>query len=462
MNIFDFGNMRIYFLLIILIFGLRSIAQTSDSLMVGSIFSNALNSSVAHNHLRWLCENAPGRIGGSHASEDALDYIEKQMQSMPFDTIYRQPLMVRNWNRGSEEMAWISENGLRIDFKVAALGGSVGTGENGIYTGIIEVASIEELQAINPDIVKGKIVFFNKPFNNDPYYTFQAYGENAPMRVLGAAEASKMGAVAVIVRSLTHSMDTFPHTGITRYKGVSRYIPAFSICTLHADSLASMLKSDPNLKLHLYSGCYELSEKRSWNLIAEIKGSSFPQRIITVGGHIDSWDPGSGAHDDGAGCMQSLDVARIFFELGIKPRNTIRIVIFMDEEMDQRGAKKYLEIAQARAEQHYFALESDRGAFAPTGFSLDVSDAALKKICSWLPFFKEYGIHDFVKGGSGVDIGPLKTLGTPLAALVTESQRYFDYQHADNDTWDKVNRREMQLGSAAMAALIYLVDKNGL
>lgn len=453
--------MRGSIFIFLLILNLYSYPQQSDSLMVRSIFSNALNSSVAHNHLRWICENTPGRIGGSQASEDALDYIETLMKGMPFDTVYRQPLMVRNWNRGPHEKAWISWNDQRIDFNVAALGGSVGTGENGIYAGIVEVESIEELQAMNPELVKGKIVFFNRPFNNDPYYTFQAYGENAPMRVLGATEASKLGAVGIVVRSLTHSLDTFPHTGITRYKGVNRYIPAFAICTMHADSLAALLESDPDLHLHLYSGCFELSEKRSWNLIAEIQGTTYPQRIITIGGHIDSWDPGSGAHDDGAGCMQSLDVARLFFELGIKPRNTIRIVIFMDEEMDQRGAKKYLEIAQARAEQHYFALESDRGAFAPTGFSFDVSDATLKKFKIWLPMFEEYGIHNFIKGGSGVDIGPLKALGTPLAALMTEPQRYFDYQHADNDTWDKVNRREMQLGSAAMAALIYLVDKYG-
>ncbi len=437
--------------------------QNPDSLMAQSLFTQALSSHIAYNQLIQLCTIAPGRLAGTPEAELALNYTYEIMASMDFDTVYKQPCFVRKWIRGNEETAYaLCSDGKRIDLSVDALGGSVPTPENGILAKVIAFESIEELQKADPDSVKGKIVFFSKPMNNDYYNTFRAYGENASMRVLGADEASKLGAVAVIVRSLNTETDTFPHTGIMRYKTCDIKIPGFAISTVHADSLNNALSIDPAVKVFLKCSCVEFSEIESYNVIGELRGSKYPDQFIVVGGHIDSWYNSQGAHDDGAGCIQSIETVRLFLEAGYRPAHTIRVVMFLDEEMEQRGGRAYAAQALNRGEKHIFGLESDRGAGVPLGFSIDASDQLVNRIASWKPLFEPWGVHIFTKGGSGVDVGFLKPQGVPLAGLVTESQRYFAYHHSANDTWDKVSRREMQLGSASMALLIYLVDKYGL
>lgn len=434
-----------------------------DSLFVRNIFNEALDSYVAYNQLIQLCTIAPGRLAGTDECAIAQDFMYNEMKAMPFDTVYKQPVWVRKWLQNGEETAYFDiGDGQKQYLAVDALGGSVATPEDGIETEIVVVKTMDELQTLGREKIEGKIVFFDFDMNQHNIYTFSSYGENVGMRVYGADEASKYGAVAVLVRSLTLAQDTFPHTGIMRYKTGSKKIPGIGISAIHSDLLAQSYVENPHLKVYLHCACKEYPGVKQYNIIGEIKGSKYPNRIISIGGHIDAWFNTQGANDDGGGCIQSLEVARLFFALNYKPENTIRIVMFLDEEMAQRGARAYADNPINEGEQHYFALESDRGVTYPTGFSFDGSDAFVKKMQSWASIFEPYGLHRFEKAGSGVDVSFLKVKGCALAALVTESQRYFDFHHSANDTWKQVNRREMQMGSAAMTALIYLVDKYGL
>ncbi|MPM13348.1 hypothetical protein SDC9_59705 [bioreactor metagenome] len=455
------GMKKLRLLLILLVLNtFCTSAQNADSVMIKRFFDNALQSDVSYNNLKELCEYAPGRLAGLPAMDSAMKYSLELMKSMPFDTVYIQPCMVRQWLPG-EDTSWYSPDGkAKFPLTVDVLGGSVATPENGINAQVVIFNSIEEMKKADPATVKGKIVYFNRPMNQTYYNTFRAYGENASMRVIGADEASKMGAVAVLIRSLCTEIDDFPHTGIMRYKTSEVKIPGFAVSTKDALELDSALVVNPQMKIFLESTCKELPEKEQGNVIGEIRGTVHPERIITVGGHLDSWYNSAGAHDDGGGCMQSLEVARLFFETGYKPQNTLRVVFFIDEEMDQRGGKKYAAEAKAQGEKHVFALESDHGMALPTGFSVD--SAVLAKVLLWKDLLEPYGFKEIEKGYGGVDISFLKALGVPLCGLVTDSQRYFEYHHSANDTFDKIVRRELQLGAAGMASLIYLVDKYGV
>jgi hypothetical protein len=338
----------------------------------------------------------------------------------------------------------------------------VATPGNGITAEVVEVKNFEQLKSLGRDKIEGKIVFFNRAADPAPIYTFEAYGGAVDQRARGAMHAARFGAVAVIVRSATLAHDNHPHTGIHHYADSVKAIPAMSVSTNDADSLSGWLKKDPALKLALQTSCILHPEVQSYNIIAEIRGSEVPREVIAFGGHLDSWDIGQGAHDDGAGVVQTIEVLRLFKTLNIRPRHTLRLVVFMDEEYDQRGAHAYaaeaIKRSAAGTEKHIAAIEADRGGFTPHGFSIDGTDEQVNKIKAWKPLLQPYGIWFLEKGGSGVDIRDLKPLGIPLIALVTDSQRYFDYQHAASDTFDKVNVRELALGAAAIAALVELTD----
>ena len=437
-------------------------SQEADSTVMRKFYTEALNSNIAHNNLKKLCKNYKGRIGGSEKSLEAVKWAEDLLKSMGLDTVYKQELYVRNWHRGDKEKGIIYSDKLgEWNTHICALGGSIGTIDKGIKAEVIEVHNFDELKELG-EKVKGKIVFFNRPADPTFIYTFQAYGSAADQRFHGPVEAAKYGAIGVIVRSITLITDTFPHTGIMRYDKDFEKLPSSALSTVDADSLSNWLKKDPSLKFYMKTNCYEYPEVKSYNVIGEIKGSESQKEIIAFGGHIDAWDNTEGAHDDGIGVIQTIEVLRLFKALKIKPKHTIRVVVFMDEEMAQRGAHKYDDIVKAKSEKHIAAIESDRGGFTPFGFSLDMEEDAFKKVHKWKNLFLPYGLFLFEKGGSGVDIGPLKKQGIPLFALITDSQRYFDYQHAASDTFEAVNKREMQLGSASIAALVYLIDKYGL
>jgi carboxypeptidase Q len=437
-------------------------AQNFDSLTIRQFYTEALSNPVAYRNLDTLCTRFPGRLCGSPKVLEAITWIKHLLGRMDLDTVILQPVMVKHWERGEKEIARVQslKTGNRL-LNVSALGSSIGTGRQGIKAGVVEVKNFDDLKNLDRRNIEGKIVFFNRAADPSYIYTFGAYGGAVDQRARGAMQAARYGAIAVLVRSATLAHSDDAHTGIQHYADSIIAIPALSISTNDADKLSDWLKKDPELKLFLRTTCEELTEVINYNVIAEIKGTELPEEIIAFGGHIDSWDIGQGAHDDGAGVVQSIEVLRLFKVLKVRPRHTIRVVVFIDEEYAQRGADAYAKYAKING-RHIAAIESDRGAFTPQGFSIDAADESIKKIQNWKPLLLPYGLWSFEKGGSGVDIRDLKPLGVPLIALVTDSQRYFDYQHAASDTFDKVHPREMQLGSAAIAALVFLIDKYGL
>jgi len=445
-------------------------SQNNDSLVIRQLFNEAMSDTTAYQNLRHLCKNIGGRICGSPQAEEAIEWTKEVLEGMDLDTIFLQETKVRHWKRGKEDVEVFTNHG-KQKLNACAIGGSVGTGDTTIDAGIVEVHDYDELEKLGKEKIEDKIVFFNHPPDPAVYYSFAAYGETVKYRVTGAIEAAKYGARAVIVRSATLAHDNFPHTGIMRYDEKVEKIPAVAISTNDADSLNRELKRNPGLSASVYLTCEELPEEPSYNVIGEIRGNEYPNEVIVFGGHLDSWDTGEGANDDGTGVVQTIEVLRLFKELGIKPKRTLRVVAFMDEEVAQRGAKTYARYAKeqnsqvssgAPTEKHIAAVEADRGGMTPFGFSIDANDSQFRKVKGWEELLYPYGLYYFEKGGSGVDVGGLKPLGTALFGLVSDSQRYFDYHHSPNDTFDHVNERELQLGSFSIAALVYLIDQHGL
>lgn len=439
--------------------------QQKDSLMLQSIYRTALLDGKAYDWLDYLTNQIGGRLSGSLNAERAVEWSKEELEKLNLDKVWLQPVLVPKWVRGPKEFALIeTEPGVTFNVPITALGGSVATPSVGLKAEVVEVQNFEELAALGREKIDGKIVFFNRPMQADLISTFSAYGGCVNQRYDGAREASQYGAIGVIVRSMSLRMDDYPHTGAMSYgdQPISKRIPAAAISTNAAEKLSNLLKIAPKLKFLFRQQCKQYDDVLSYNVIGEITGSEYPDEIILVGGHLDSWDVGDGAHDDGAGCVQSMEVLRLFQQLDYKPKRTLRVVLFMNEENGLRGGRKYAEMAALKGETHIFALESDAGGFTPRGFNFDLPDHEFAQIRSWEPLFKPYLIHYFEKGGSGADIGPLKTKTNVLAGLRPDSQRYFDHHHAATDTFDAVNKRELELGAATLTSLIYLYDTYGL
>ncbi|MBP0903936.1 M20/M25/M40 family metallo-hydrolase [Mariniflexile gromovii] len=439
-------------------------AQT-DEAVLKKIYTTSLTNGKSYDWLNHLSIQIGSRLSGSLGAERAVTYTKAELEALSLDKVWLQPVMVPRWVRGAKEYAYIeTAPGKTNTVNICALGGSVATPSLGIKANIVEVKNFEELETLGKAGIEGKIVFYNRPMQADLIQTFDAYGGCVNQRYKGAVEATKYGAIAVIVRSMNLRLDDLPHTGSMTYDDipVEKRIPAAAISTNDAEVLSTMLQLDKNIKLYFKQNCKQLADVQSYNVIGEITGSQFPNEYMVVGGHLDSWDLGDGSHDDGAGVVQSMDVLRLLKESGIKPKRSIRVVLFMNEENGLRGAKKYAEEAKQKGENHVFALESDAGGFTPRGFSFDCSDANFNQIINWQPLFKPYLIHYFEKGGTGADVSPLKNKSNVVAGLRPDSQRYFDHHHASNDTFDAVNKRELELGAATMTALVYLFDKYGV
>lgn len=434
--------------------------EKKDSTSIKHLFNTALLEGQSYEWLRDLTKNIGGRLSGSPEAAKAVEWGEALMKEVGLDSVWLQPVMVPHWVRGEKEVAHYIVNGEKKQVPVCALGFSVATPENGVTAEVIEVQSLKEAEALG-EKMKGKIVFFNRPFANALINTFKAYGGCVGQRVRGASLCGKYGAKGVIVRSMTNGVDDYPHTGTTIYGDIPReqYIPAAAISTRAANMLSEDLKKNPNLRFYLKQSCKTLPDVLSYNVVGQIKGSETPENIMVVGGHLDSWDLGEGAHDDGTGVVQSLEVAYLFKKNGIKPKNTLRVVFFMNEENGVRGATKYAELAKENGERHIGGLESDAGGHTPRGFSIQANESNTKLLQSWKKLLSPYGLHDMEKGGSGADIDPLKGESVTLVGYRPDSQRYFDYHHTSIDTFDKVNKRELELGSASMASIIYLMDK---
>ena len=449
-------------LFFLIVFGSLSLAifsQSPDETVIGEIFDNVLLSDKAYRNLEYLCEYTPGRLLGSEESVTALEYMKRYFEEMGVDTVFLQEFKTPAWRCNNTAVTILSGEG-DIILRADALGPSPSTPGEGLVARVVEVQGLEELKTLDSDTIAGKIVFFNKPVNLKLVNTFQCYGSAIDQRYHGPALAAEMGAAGVLVRSVTTKHDTFPHTGSTGFE--DRKIPCAAISTVDADILSDALKADNNMQVKMVIDAEDLLEITSFNLIADIRGSVYPDEYIVVGGHIDAWFNSPGAHDDGIGCVQSADVLRIFKELGLDNKRTIRAIMFMDEELYQSGGNAYTDYTETNGIKNYLALEADAGGFTPEGFTVDATDSIYDKIAGYKDLLKPYGIHYIRKGGSGVDIGPLKNFGVPLMGYRTDSQRYMDIHHSANDSFDKVHPRELQLGSGCLAAMIYLIDTHGL
>ncbi len=440
-------------------------STNSDALMLRQIYDKSLTKSECYEDLRYLCKQIGGRLSGSEGLEKAITWAQSKLVGIA-DTVYLQEVSVPHWFRGEETAIFTDSYDSAERLTICALGGSVGTNGKTLTGKIIEVRGLAELAELPADSIKGRFVFYNRPMDPKLIDTFESYGGCVDQRSSGAAEAAQYGAIGVIVRSMSHKKDDNPHTGVQRYKEGVTKIPAAAISVEDAEWLSNQLLGEPQGTLSLKMDCWELPDKPSYNVIAEIKGKTDPNTFIAVGGHLDSWDNNEGAHDDGAGVVQSMEMLRLIKKLKINNRNTIRCVLFTNEENGARGAIEYARSIRELQQTHIAAIESDRGGFTPRGFSLEAiakkEGSALDRMVSWSDLFKPYGVHHFVKGPSGVDVSKLKDQGVVCIGFVPDSQRYFDHHHARSDVFEAVNKRELELGAATITALVYLIDKYGL
>jgi hypothetical protein len=437
-------------------------AQNQDSVRIRKMFEMEFETGNTYSQLEYLCKKIGGRISGSPQAEAAVNWAFKSLKAEGFDSVWLQPVMVPHWVRGEKEQAFVFDNGKKIELSICALGNSVGTTKNGIKAKVIEVKTFEELRALDNNFVKGKIVYFSRPFPDNVLTCGSAYGNTVNQRGQGPIEAAKKGAIGVIVRSMTHALDDYPHTGATNYKDSIPKIPGCAVSTVDADVLSKILQANPNAELYFRQTCEMLPDVLSYNVIAEMKGTKFPNEYVIVGGHLDSWDNGEGAHDDGAGTVQSMNALRLILKSGIKPKRTIRAVLFMNEENGLKGGLKYAELAQSNKEKHIAAIETDAGGFMPRHIGFTFNKEELKKFANWQELLAPYGVQAFDENGGGADIGPLRKQGTTLIGYHPDGQKYFDYHHTSNDTFDKVNKRELQFGTVVLSGLIYLLSEYGL
>ena len=445
---------------------IATFSQTGDSLFIKKITDEILLNGNAYGNLFTLCKSVGPRLSGSEGMYKGEAWGLKVLKEAGAERTYLQECMVPHWVRGEKETARFRTKKRSMDpeFNVLSIGNAVGTGPNGVVGKVIEVKDFDELNRRKNEL-KGKIVFYNYPFNKT--LLRGAYGDAVRFRGGGASAAAKYGAVAVIVRSVTAAYDNNPHTGALRYNDSFPKIPAVAISTKDADHLSNYLKGNyANDDFFLQTNCLMLPDTIGHNVIGEIKGTEFPDEIITIGGHMDSWDPAEGASDDGSGMVQSIEILRAFRAIGYKPKHTIRIVLFANEENGGKGAAKYAELAKAGKEKYIMALESDGGAEYPRGFSCGMTKEQFARVEGWKKYFEPYDADRFTfseGAGGGADIGPLQTnFKTPQFGLNTTGQRYFDLHHSALDKFEQVNAQELHLGSAVMAALVYLVDQYGL
>ncbi len=433
-------------------------AQVPERGKLEVLAKEALENPRAYAMLAELCAVAPKRLSGSKGAAAAVQWGQKTMLSLGLENVRLEPCMVPHWERGTlESLVLVSASGAAPErLSVCSLGGSPPTPADGIEAEIVMVKSFEELEGLG-ERARGKAVFFNRPMDPVRPSLFQAYGGAVDQRSRGSAAAAKAGALCAIVRSMTLALDDHPHTGAMRYEK-DACVPTVAISTLGAERLATLLSrgETPRVKLDLDCRWYE--DAPSFNVVGEILGHEKPEEIVLVGGHLDAWDLSVGAHDDGAGCVQALEVMRLIKTLGWKPRRTLRVILWMNEENGLRGATGYRDTHREKIDRHVFALESDRGGFAPRGFESNSTGADLARLAAIGEQLRPYGIQ-YVSHSTGVgaDVGPLHELGVPCAGFIPESARYFDVHHSALDTLESVHPRELQLGALCMAYLCFSV-----
>ncbi|RMH01880.1 MAG: M20/M25/M40 family metallo-hydrolase, partial [Planctomycetota bacterium] len=413
--------------------------------------------------LRDLVETAPHRLAGSPGYAAAADWAERTMRGIGLANVRRQTVLAEHWVRGEVER--VEMNGGPLGprpLAACALGRSVGTPPGGITAPVVEVDGIEDLQrrAAAGEDFAGRIVFFNQPMDPTVRATFQAYGKAVAQRSRGAIEAARLGAVAALVRSMSTAWDDVPHTGAMRYEEGVEKIPAFALGVLSAETLSAGLRAGTVESVTVESRCQTLPDARTWNVMGEIPGSEHPEEILVVGGHLDCWDKGQGAHDDGGGCCAALEAARLLLAAGVVPKRTIRVVLFANEENGLAGGRGYAAEFGSK-EKHLLAIESDGGSFAPRGIALDLPPAALERLRPLGEPLAAVGAERVLPGGGGADIGPLAAHGCRMGSLRVEDSRYFDLHHSDNDTLEAVHPRELELGAVVMAYWLAILADAG-
>lgn len=402
------------------------------------------------------------RLSGSEGAAKAVEWAKRKMESYGFDRVILQPVMVPHWTRGDVEEATVTSTPRPVSLKLTALGNSVGTPKNGIEANVVEVHSLDEVQKLGA-AVRGKIVFYNRPMDPTVWNTFKAYGRAVDQRSRGPSVAAKEGAAAVLVRSMsTLPDDDHPHTGMLNYQKGIPMIPAAALSTHAANKLSALLKANRKLTVRLRLSAAQHPLVPSFNVIGELTGRELPHEYVVVGGHLDSWDLATGAQDDGAGVVQSIEVLRALKALGVRPRRSVRAVLFMAEEFGGNGAKEYARQAKEKREKHVAAIESDRGGFGPVGFEVEKNDRALAKIKEWTPYLAPLHAGSIEKGGSGADVELLAAQGAVTIGFIPVSTHYFDFHHSALDRMEAVNKEELHEGAAAMAVLTYLLAEKDL
>ncbi len=434
-----------------------------DSIAIAKMQGYVLENSVCYEDLRYLCKKIGNRISGSEAAAKAVEWGKQALESAGADKVYLQPVMVPHWVRGKEIFSVKTKQGQNLALHPLGLGNAFGTNGLGIDAQIIEVKDAIELEQLGVENINGKIVYFSHAWNQKLANPFDEYGNSVYYRWAGPSLAAKYGAVACIIKSAGAAYDNFAHTGSMRYDTLYKKIPAMALSYVEATELEKMIRAKEIVSATVNSTSHFEEEVLSYNVVGELYGSDLKDEIITVGGHLDSWDVGEGAHDDGAGCVQSIEVIRMMKKMGIKPRRTVRCVLFMNEENGLRGGTEYARLARLEKEKHTCAIETDAGGFSPRGFTMSVSKEQREKVKTWRNLFMPLGVYNFDEEGGGADIGPLrKNLNTPLMELSPDPQRYFDLHHTENDVFEQVSRRELSMGALAMAAMVYMISEHGL
>lgn len=454
-----------YCFLVFILLSFTGKSQNNDSIALRKHFDYYLTQSNCYKNLEFLSTKIESRLSGSPGAAKAVAWAKKAMYEAGADTVYLQPCMVPHWVRGEKETCNSTDvkTKKQTSYSICALGNSVGTPKAGITAPVIIVNNYTQLDSLGEKNIKGKIVFYNVYFNHKHLSTGTCYGETITYRYSGPSKAAKYGAVATIVRSMSSINNDFPHTGVMGYDTVltPNKIPACAISFSSADKLLENLKNNPSLVLNLKMSCQNLPKELSYNVVGEIKGTEKPNEIIMASGHLDAWDNGQGAHDDGAGVVQAIEVLAMYKKQHIKPKHTIRAVAFMNEENGGAGGKAYFEDTKKNNLKHIAALESDAGGFSPRGIGVDTTMNAYKTVLSWKSLLDPYFIQYIKVGGHGADIGYLKDIKVPLISFEPDGQKYFDYHHTADDTFDKINKRELELSAGVIGSLIYLIDTKG-
>lgn len=412
-----------------------------------AIINEALEGEKRFEYLTYFADRFGHRFSGSERLENSIDWILEEMQKDGFDTVTTQEVMVPRWVRGEESAALTSPR--EKDLPMLGLGGSVGTPEGGIEAEVLVVSSFEDLQG-KAEEARGKIVLYEVPFTT--------YGQTVQYRMNGAIEAAKAGAVASLIRSVgPYSMQT-PHTGTSNYEEGVNKIPHAAITLEDAAMIRRMSDRGENIRIRLQMEAKTLPDVSSRNIIAEIKGSEKPEEIVVFGGHIDSWDVGQGAMDDAGGCFAAWEALRIMKELGLRPKRTVRLVMWTNEENGLRGANAYRDMVMENGtlDNHILAMESDAGVFKPKGFGFSGSDEAFSMISEIGRLLEPIEADNITRGGGGADIGPIMREGVPGMGLMVDGSRYFWYHHTAADTIDKLDAEEYNRCIAAMAVMAYV------